>query len=113
MTARFTDEPCARCTNKLATSNKSKDRLCGPCQRDLGPRASAAFRAWISGGRKREITRARASMFARATVSDLLAELTQRREELTRARDAADEEIKAITRALTPPARGKGEPHGA
>lgn len=102
MTARITDETCARCTNKLATSNRSKDRLCGTCQRELGPRASAAFRAWVSEGRKRVVQRAPTSLFAKATVQDLLHELSQRRAQLTRARDDADEQIKAITSALAP-----------
>lgn len=102
MTARITDESCARCTNKLATSNRSKDRLCGTCQRELGPRASAGFRAWVNEGRKRVVQRAPASLFAKATVQDLLAELAQRRTQLTRARDDADEQIRAITSALAP-----------
>ncbi len=54
---RLTDEKCARCTNKLATSNKSKDRLCGECQRELGGGNSLALRTWKANGRKREITR--------------------------------------------------------
>lgn len=57
---RLTDELCARCDDRLATSNKHKDRLCGKCQRELGASRgskSLAYREWVQRGRKREVTR--------------------------------------------------------
>lgn len=54
---RMTEKPCGRCTNKLASSNHNRDHLCGTCQRELGPKGSAAYRAWIEEGRKRAIVR--------------------------------------------------------
>ena len=57
MTARLTDEICARCDLHLATSNRHPDRFCGACQHDLASyrdrRASPGQRAWISAGRPR------------------------------------------------------------
>ena len=82
---RMTTEGCARCTNRLASSNASKDRLCGDCQRELGPKASAAYRAWITEGRKREIDRTAEGTAAlaleAARTEDLISELERRRKE--------------------------------
>lgn len=57
---RMTSKRCARCTNMLASSNHNRDRLCGQCQRELGPtgpNGSAAFRTWVASGRRREVDR--------------------------------------------------------
>lgn len=56
----MTEETCSRCPNKLASSNRHPDRLCGACQHDLASykdrRRSPALREWIAAGKPR-ITR--------------------------------------------------------
>lgn len=57
---RITEETCARCDHRLASSNRHPDRICAVCQRELGSyrdHVESALRAeWIASG-KPKITR--------------------------------------------------------
>jgi len=61
MPQAMTETLCARCDNHLSANNKSKDRLCGYCQRELAPHhdSSSKYMEWVARGRKREIHRTR------------------------------------------------------
>jgi hypothetical protein len=53
----MTNEVCGRCTNRLASSNKHPQRLCGECQHDLGSykdrKNSPLLREWVAAGKPR------------------------------------------------------------
>lgn len=115
---RMTDELCARCTNKLATSNHHKDRLCGECQRELGASRgskSLALREWRDHGRKREITRAPTAPAEILDPTALASFLDRQRKaveaklaDLDRQRSEAEELLRILSGGAKPDARATG-----
>ena len=106
---RMTNEPCARCDDRLATSNKNRDRLCGSCQRELGAsrgEKSLALREWIERGRKREVRRNPPNAVT-ATIDlmkpeDLIALVERANAELARRRQEAESLLRILGSAPTP-----------
>lgn len=107
----MTDEACHRCDNTLASSNKSKERLCGECQRELAASRgteSAALREWIAAGRKRVVYRHGPAPIAAAPIMEpsALATFLDAQRKAVEARiadlDRQRREAEEILRLLTP-----------